>query len=95
MKLRKRVVFDRELRLYFLPPPSPHNTFSNVQNNVQRSVVNMSGTQSQIEKAIGQIKDKAVVPEIDFTQHQLENGMMVSTQERVVKEVCFILIFGH
>ncbi|KAK7685077.1 3',5'-cyclic-nucleotide phosphodiesterase (PDEase) (3':5'-CNP) [Cerrena zonata] len=47
----------------------------------------MSGTQAQIEKAIGQIQSKAPVPEIDFTQHQLENGYTISTQERVVKEV--------
>ena len=46
----------------------------------------MSGTQGQLERAIGQIIDKGQVPEIDFTQHQLENGLMVSTQERVVKE---------
>ena len=47
----------------------------------------MSGTQSQIEKAIGQIQSKNSHPEIDFTQHQLENGYTISTQERVVKEV--------
>ena len=48
----------------------------------------MSGTQSQIQKAIDQIQDKGPLPEIDFTQHQLENGFTISTQERVVKEVC-------
>lgn len=47
----------------------------------------MSGTQKQIEKAIVQIQHKDPLPEIDFTQHQLENGFMISTQERVVKEV--------
>ncbi|EPT05752.1 hypothetical protein FOMPIDRAFT_73079 [Fomitopsis schrenkii] len=47
----------------------------------------MSGTRSQIEKAIIQIQDKQPVPEIDFTQHQLDNGFTISTQERVVKEV--------
>ncbi|KZT66658.1 serine/threonine protein phosphatase 2B [Daedalea quercina L-15889] len=47
----------------------------------------MSGTRSQIEKAIGQIQDKQPIPEIDFTQHQLDNGFTISTQERVVKEV--------
>ncbi|KAH9943522.1 serine/threonine protein phosphatase 2B [Amylocystis lapponica] len=47
----------------------------------------MSGTQAQIEKAIIQIVDKVPIPEIDFTQHQLENGYTISTQERVVKEV--------
>lgn len=48
----------------------------------------MAGTASQIEKAIGQIKAKSPIPEIDFTQLQLENGYTISTQERVVKEVC-------
>ena len=47
----------------------------------------MSATQKHIEKAIGQIQHKEPVPEIDFTQHQLENGFTISTQERVVKEV--------
>lgn len=54
----------------------------------------MSGTQAQIEKAIGQIQSKAPVPEIDFTQHQLENGYTISTQERVVKEVCTLALFA-
>ena len=53
----------------------------------------MSGTQSQIQKAIDQIQDKGPIPEIDFTQHQLENGFTISTQERVVKEVCLQLAF--
>ena len=46
----------------------------------------MSG-RTQLERAIIQIQEKPVVPEIDFTQHQLENGYTISTQERVVKEV--------
>ncbi len=50
----------------------------------------MSGTQAQIQKAIHQIQDKGPLPEIDFTQHQLENGYTISTQERVVKEVCVL-----
>ena len=48
----------------------------------------MAGTASQLEKAIGQIQSKNPIPEIDFTQLQLENGYTISTQERVVKEVC-------
>ena len=43
---------------------------------------------TQVERAIGQIKDK-VKPDIDFTQHILENGEVVSTLERVVKDVRF------
>ena len=47
----------------------------------------MSASQAQIQKAIDQIQDKGPLPEIDFTQHQLENGFTISTQERVVMEV--------
>ncbi|KAH9974640.1 Metallo-dependent phosphatase-like protein [Lactifluus volemus] len=43
--------------------------------------------QSQLERAIYEIQHRATVPELDFTQHQLENGYTISTQERVVKEV--------
>lgn len=42
---------------------------------------------SQIERAIKEIQGRRPAPDIDFTQHQLENGFTVSTQERVVKEV--------
>ncbi|TDL24459.1 Metallo-dependent phosphatase [Rickenella mellea] len=46
-------------------------------------------TQAQMQRAMAQIKEKAavVVPEIDFSQHTLDDGSTVSTQERVVKEV--------
>ena len=53
----------------------------------------MSGTQAQIQKAIGQIQEKVNTPTIDFTQRQLENGFTISTQERVVKEVCLQFAF--
>jgi serine/threonine-protein phosphatase 2B catalytic subunit len=43
--------------------------------------------QAQMQRAIHQIKVKMPVPEIDFTQHTLEDGNVVSTQERVIKEV--------
>lgn len=52
---------------------------------VKNSPPNM--TQAHIERAIGQIQDKQPVPEIDFTQHKLEDGNIISTQERVVKDV--------
>lgn len=42
---------------------------------------------SHIERAIEQIQVKQPVPEIDFTQHTLEDGNIISTQERVVKDV--------
>ena len=48
----------------------------------------MTVGQTQLERAIHQIQNRVAVPELDFTQHQLENGYTVSTQERAVKEVC-------
>ncbi|TRM60358.1 Metallo-dependent phosphatase-like protein [Schizophyllum amplum] len=42
---------------------------------------------TQVERAIGEISAKQPVPEIDFTQHTLEDGNVVSTQERVIKDV--------
>ncbi|PPQ72383.1 hypothetical protein CVT26_006743 [Gymnopilus dilepis] len=42
---------------------------------------------TQIERAIEQIQVKEPVPAIDFTQHTLEDGSVISTQERVVKDV--------
>ena len=51
----------------------------------------MSSKQAQYQKAIDQINVKPA-EEIDFTQHQLENGYTISTQERVVKEVRSFLI---
>ncbi|KZS97166.1 Metallo-dependent phosphatase [Sistotremastrum niveocremeum HHB9708] len=47
----------------------------------------MSSRAQQIEKAVSQIKTKGPVPTIDFSQHQLDDGVVVSTQERVVKDV--------
>lgn len=43
--------------------------------------------QDKIQRAITQMTVKAPIPEIDFTQHTLEDGNMVSTQERVIKDV--------
>lgn len=42
---------------------------------------------TQLERAIKEIQVKRPPIDVDFTQHQLENGITVSTQERVVKEV--------
>jgi serine/threonine-protein phosphatase 2B catalytic subunit len=47
----------------------------------------MSSAKAHIERAINQIQDKGPIPTIDFTQHQLEDGNTISTQERVVKDV--------
>jgi serine/threonine-protein phosphatase 2B catalytic subunit len=44
-------------------------------------------SRAHLERAIGQISDKGPIPEIDFTQHTLEDGNIISTQERVVKDV--------
>ncbi|KAJ3491189.1 hypothetical protein NLI96_g880 [Meripilus lineatus] len=71
------VVFDRTRT----PLPSTFSVTSNAlftsSKHDRRCAVNMSGTQGQLERAIGQIIDKGQVPEIDFTQHQLENGLMI------------------
>jgi hypothetical protein len=48
---------------------------------------NFMAGKTQLERAIKQIQGRGPAPDIDFTQHQLENGYTVSTQERVVKEV--------
>ncbi|KAH9983797.1 serine/threonine protein phosphatase calcineurin catalytic subunit Ppb1 [Russula compacta] len=47
----------------------------------------MTVGQTQLERAIYEIQHRATVPELDFTQHQLDNGYTISTRERVVKEV--------
>lgn len=50
---------------------------------------------AQLERAIKEIQGRRPPSDIDFTQHQLENGFTVSTQERVVKEVFFTLPLTH
>ncbi|KZV99239.1 serine/threonine protein phosphatase 2B [Exidia glandulosa HHB12029] len=47
----------------------------------------MASAQVHMERALHQILDKPQRPDIDFTVHQLENGVTVSTQERVIKDV--------
>ncbi|KAL1405273.1 3',5'-cyclic-nucleotide phosphodiesterase (PDEase) (3':5'-CNP) [Vanrija albida] len=49
----------------------------------------MTSPATQRANAIAAITNKSNVqiPEIDFTQHTLENGEVVSTTERVVKDV--------
>lgn len=61
---------------FLLPPRPPASLFFYF----------MAG-KSQLERAIKEIQGRRPAPDIDFTQHQLENGLTVSTQERVVKEV--------
>jgi serine/threonine-protein phosphatase 2B catalytic subunit len=43
--------------------------------------------QTQLERAIYEIQHRAEAPQLDFTQHQLDNGYTISTRERVVKDV--------
>jgi len=40
-----------------------------------------------MERALRKIAEKGPIPDIDYTRHELENGVMVSTQERVIKDV--------
>ncbi|KAJ3716249.1 Metallo-dependent phosphatase-like protein [Lentinula guzmanii] len=42
---------------------------------------------THLARAIEQISVKPPLPDIDFTQHTLEDGTTVSTQERVIKDV--------
>ena len=49
---------------------------------------------TQTKNAIAAIharKQTVEVPEIDFTQHQLEDGEIVTTTQRVVKDVSFAI----
>jgi serine/threonine-protein phosphatase 2B catalytic subunit len=47
---------------------------------------------THIERAIEKIRTQGQhIPEIDFTQHTLDDGNVISTQERVVKDVSAIL----
>lgn len=47
----------------------------------------MTVGQTQLERAIYEIQHRVEAPQLDFTQHQLDNGYTISTQERVVKDV--------
>jgi hypothetical protein len=49
----------------------------------------MASPNTQTANAVRAIKERAnlVVPEIDFTVHELENGDIVRTDQRVVKDV--------
>lgn len=44
-------------------------------------------TQAHVEKAIEQIEHRRRPSNVDFTQHVLEDGNIISTQERVIKDV--------
>ena len=42
---------------------------------------------TQFERAMYEIEHRAEVPQLDFMQHQLDNGYTISTWEHVIKEV--------
>ncbi|KAJ6616511.1 serine/threonine-protein phosphatase 2B catalytic subunit A1 [Mycena sp. CBHHK59/15] len=44
-------------------------------------------TPTKIAHAIEQIQNRPPIPDIDYTQHTLEDGTSISTQERVIKDV--------
>jgi hypothetical protein len=64
-----------------------HTFFSFPLDRLPHSTFNVMASKSQLERAIKEIQGRRPAPDVDFTQHQLENGFTVSTQERVVKEV--------
>ncbi|KAG8925135.1 3',5'-cyclic-nucleotide phosphodiesterase (PDEase) (3':5'-CNP) [Tulasnella sp. 419] len=47
----------------------------------------MSSSKEHFAKAASQIQHRKAKPSLDFTLHTLEDGVVVSTQERVVKDV--------
>ena len=50
---------------------------------------------TQMQRAIEKIQVKEPIPQIDFTQHVLEDGTVISTQERVVKDVSVSLFIQY
>jgi len=42
---------------------------------------------TQFERVMYEIEHRAEVPQLDFTQQELDNGDTISTRERVIKEV--------
>ncbi|KAL7415147.1 Serine/threonine-protein phosphatase 2B catalytic subunit A1 [Mrakia frigida] len=57
-----------------LPPPSA-------------AAAAATSSKDRTRAALAAIKNKGPIPTIDFTQHLMEDGTIVSTQERVVKDV--------
>ncbi|KAJ7931268.1 serine/threonine-protein phosphatase 2B catalytic subunit A1 [Mycena leptocephala] len=50
---------------------------------------------TQLAHAIEQIQNRPPVPDIDYTQHTLEDGTSISTQERVIKDVSASALSDH
>jgi len=72
--------------LYSTPLPVSSSLYLLFRPLVSPHFNDMAG-KTQLERAIKEIQVRRPAQDIDFTQHQLENGFTVSTQERVVKEV--------
>lgn len=53
----------------------------------------MNTRTQHMEKALSQIHEKPDI-KVDFTQHQADDGTIISTQERVVKDVSLFHAFG-
>lgn len=76
-----------------LPPINTSNLNKTSRNHADYTAAAgpSVSTKEYQEKAIAAIARKKQrkfdIPKIDFTQHQLENGDIVSTNQRVVKDV--------
>jgi hypothetical protein len=78
-----------------LPPINTSNLPTSNSRNNHADYANAAGpsvsSKEYQEKAIAAIARKKQrkfdIPKIDFTQHQLENGEIVRTDQRVVKDV--------
>jgi hypothetical protein len=78
--------------LFLLRPQAPWSKHRAHYDPAPRPSPIMS---THLERAIEQIQDsRNSHREVDFTQHTLEDGNVVSTQERVVKDVCLAQIPG-
>jgi hypothetical protein len=64
--------------------------YTNNNNNAAGPSVSSKEYQEKAIAAIARKKQRKFdIPKIDFTQHQLENGEIVRTDQRVVKDVSF------
>jgi hypothetical protein len=64
--------------------------YTNNNNNAAGPSISSKEYQEKAIAAIARKKQRKFdIPKIDFTQHQLENGEIVRTDQRVVKDVSF------
>ncbi|KAH9452608.1 hypothetical protein MJO28_008487 [Puccinia striiformis f. sp. tritici] len=57
------------------------------ESSESASTSSLAAKLKQQQAGLKSIRDRLTLPEIDFTLHTLDDGAIVSTQERVVKEV--------